>query len=73
VCSSDLNNQNLLELRPEQGGGFRTTDKADAPVETRMTFRADPAGNAISLSRVRLGAWGIQDLLEGQVLLTPAE
>jgi len=68
-----INNQNLLELRPEPGSEFRTSERADAPVETRMTFRADSAGNAISLSRVRLSAWGIQDLLEGQVLLTPVE
>jgi hypothetical protein len=55
--------QELLELRPEQGS---------VPSD-RMVYSVDSAGEAaLSLSRVRLGAAGIQNLLEGQITLTPA-
>jgi hypothetical protein len=54
---------NLLELRPEQG---------ESSPENRMVYRIDPAGNAaLSLSRVRLGTMGIQDMLETPITLTP--
>ncbi|GHV95914.1 hypothetical protein AGMMS50293_22340 [Spirochaetia bacterium] len=49
-------------------------DNAD---DSRMVYRVDAAHNAgaanVSLSRVRLGATGIQDLHEGVVVLTRAE
>jgi hypothetical protein len=55
--------QELLELRPDQAGG----------PSDRMVYSVDSAGEAaLSLSRVRLGAAGVQNLLEGQVTLTPA-
>jgi hypothetical protein len=51
----------LLELRPEN----------EDPVKNRTVYRVEAAGNtALSLSRVRLGAAVIQDMLEGQVTLT---
>jgi hypothetical protein len=58
-------NQDLLELRPESAG--------KSAGENRMIYRIDPAGAGLSLSRVRLGAAGIQDLHEGQVVLTAVE
>jgi hypothetical protein len=55
--------QDLLELRPEQG---------NVPSD-RMVYSIDSAGEAaLSLSRVRLGSAGVQNLLEGQITLTPA-
>jgi hypothetical protein len=55
--------QDLLELRPDQASG----------PSDRMVYSVDSAGEAaLSLSRVRLGAAGIQNLLEGQITLTPA-
>jgi hypothetical protein len=54
--------QDLLELRPENAGKSAGAD--------RMVYRIDPANAGLSLSRVRLGAAGIQDLHEGQVVLS---
>jgi hypothetical protein len=55
--------QELLELR---------ADQRDIPSD-RMVYSVDSAGEAaLSLSRVKLGAAGIQNLLEGQITLTPA-
>ena len=54
---------NLLELRPDDGNN-------DA--ENRMVYRIDASSNAVlSLSRVRIGNSGIQDILEPPVILTP--
>jgi hypothetical protein len=55
--------QDLLELRPNQANV--TSD--------RMVYSVDSAGEAaLSLSRVRLGSAGVQNLIEGQITLTPA-
>jgi hypothetical protein len=55
--------QDLLELRPDQG---------DFPAD-RMVFSVDSAGDAaFSLSRVRISSAGVQNMLEGQITLTPA-
>ena len=74
----------LLELRPEGGGGATVPGSAgNTPHATaRMVYRLDaaregdagtPSFGALSLSRVRLGATGIQDLHEGAITLSPAE
>jgi hypothetical protein len=83
-----INGQELLELRPEQNGGFRFGGSAAAGSETgahpaRETYRVevpapgergnrDPRKN-FSLSRVRLGARGIQDLHEAAISLSVTE
>jgi hypothetical protein len=55
-----VDDHELLELRPDE----RT--------ETRMIYKTEALGTAaLSLSRVRLGTTGIQDLLETPVTLTP--
>ena len=51
----------LLEMRPEERTG------------NRMTYRVDSTGSRLSLSRVRLGTNGAQDLFEVPVILTPVE
>jgi hypothetical protein len=71
-----VNGQELLELRPE------AAERPDAKTEnnSRLVFRVETVrkgenseGPGLSLSRIRLGATGIQDLHEGLVMLTPAE
>jgi len=55
-----VNEDNLLELRSDEGA------------ESRMVYRVDASANgALSLSRVRIGNTGIQDMLEPPVTLTP--
>jgi hypothetical protein len=54
---------NLLELR---------ADDANNNTEDRMVYRIETSSNAaLSLSRVRIGNNGIQDMLEPPVTLTP--
>jgi len=60
-----VNEQKLLELRPEGN------DPQNG--ENRMVYRVDTKGNDIFLFKVRLGAGGIQDLLEPPIMLTKAE
>ncbi|MDR0315385.1 MAG: pallilysin-related adhesin [Treponema sp.] len=75
-----VNGQNLLELRPEpQVRGSESRDNSN----TRLIYLVDTAGKNdertnsapenLSLSRVRLGATGIQYLHEGQITLMPVE
>jgi hypothetical protein len=59
--------QELLELRPEQGNAERGAS------ENRTVYRVSASGAALILSRVRLGAAGVHDMLEGQIMLIPAE
>ena len=73
----------LLELRPgpEYAHVLRTLVSANGNFDDRHVFRVagitgNPQGgvpNYMSLSRVRLGASGIQDLHEAQIVLTRAE
>lgn len=80
-----INGQELLELRPEQNGGLRPEGAAGAGPEyggrpVRETYRVEaavPTGGEnqgprknFTLSRVRLGARGIQDLHEAAISLS---
>jgi len=53
---------NLLELRPDDG---------NSGSEDRMVYKIDTSNAVLSLSRVRIGNNGIQDMLEPPVTLTP--
>jgi hypothetical protein len=74
-----VNGQELLELRPlekryDSPGGAANGTKNEAAA--RMVYRIDipkTESASLSLSRVRLGASGIQDLHERTITLTPAE
>jgi hypothetical protein len=63
-----VGNHDLLELRPEKSG-------AAAQGEDRLTYSLTAMENPdnLSLSRVRLGAAGIQELHEIPVILTKAQ
>ena len=74
------NNRELLELRPEPA---TRPGEAKAEPSVRLVYQIEPqaarkteTGDAasvplnVTLSRVRLGAMGIQDLHEGQITLT---
>jgi len=79
--------EDLLELRPESSyAGFFAAHSAgvQSPADGRQVFRVtgitrnaqgrpDAHPEQIALSRVRLGASGIQELHEGQIVLTRAE
>jgi hypothetical protein len=71
-----INNQELLELRPDTGN-IREAKSEDSRMVYRIDkTRKDSPGNSpeiLALTRIRLGAAGIQDLHEGAVILTPAE
>jgi hypothetical protein len=57
-----VDNQELLELRPDSAG----------EQTTRMIYKVEAAGSsALILSRVRLGTIGIQDMHEPPITLTP--
>jgi len=58
-----INEYNLLELRSDEGNNS---------TESRMAYRIDDSSSnaALSLSRVRVGNNGIQDMLEPPVILT---
>jgi len=55
----EIDNNELLELRPDNGS------------ETRMVYKTENAAGVKLLSRVRIGTNGIHDLLEPPVTLTP--
>ncbi|MDR1238524.1 MAG: pallilysin-related adhesin [Treponema sp.] len=76
-----VNGQELLELRPEQGSSFRP-ERGTETGGGREIYRVDAApgdsgaGGArksLSLSRVRLGTMGVQELHEGIISLNAAE
>jgi len=56
-----VDDNDLLELRPEGGS------------EDRLVYKAENAAGVIILSRVRVGITGIHDLLEPAVTLTPVQ
>jgi hypothetical protein len=59
-----VDNNELLELR--------SSEKTEN--DTRIIYRVEPTGSSsLSLSRVRLGTAGIQDLFETVIILTPVE
>lgn len=60
----DINGNELLEMRPENG---------ETALENRMVYRIENTAGVRILSRVRLGTNGIQDLLEPPITLTPVE
>jgi hypothetical protein len=77
-----VDSQELLEFRPRRETELRREDGAgadrkiyriEAAFKSRESTGADRAGGNLSLSRVRLGTKGIQDLHEGAIMLTPAE
>jgi hypothetical protein len=53
-----INNNDLLELRPEGGD------------ENRLVYKVEPVAGVLILSRVKVGINGVQDLLEPPVTLT---
>jgi hypothetical protein len=66
-----VNGQELLELRPDQGKGEQGREiylVQDSKKEEKPGSRG-----ILGLSKVRLGANGIEDLHEGLITLTPAE
>jgi hypothetical protein len=67
-----VGNHNLLELRPERSGVAANNDPQGGD---RLTYSLTAMENPenLSLSRVRLGAGGIQDLHEIPVILTKAQ
>ncbi|MDR2478683.1 MAG: pallilysin-related adhesin [Treponema sp.] len=72
-----VSGQDLIELRPDAVTGGDTRAEPDSG--PRQIYRIEPArkGNVppanLTISRVRLGAMGIQDLHEGQIILTLAQ
>jgi len=67
-----VDNQQLLELRPDTANATR--DIKDIKIEdSRIVYRVDKSRDILSLSRIRLGSIGIQDLHEGVITLTPTE
>jgi hypothetical protein len=78
-----VNGQELLELRPEQDSPFRPERAADPETRGgREIYRVEAAPpepgktearKNLSLSRVRLGTMGIQDLHEGIISLNAPE
>jgi hypothetical protein len=65
-----VNGQELLEFRPEAAATARTVYRVDNARSGAST--PDSSSGSLSLSRVRLGATGIQDLHEGVITLTVA-
>ena len=64
-----VDDQQLLELRPDTGNTVREIKTNDS----RIVYRVDKSRDILSLSRIRLGSTGIQELHEGIITLTPAE
>jgi len=54
-----VDDNDLIELRPEEGD------------ENRLVYKAEMGASVLILSRVRVGTQGVQDLLEPPVTLTP--
>ncbi|MCL2066291.1 MAG: pallilysin-related adhesin [Treponema sp.] len=71
----NVNGNELLELRPEQERNSERTGSQDETIfSSRMTFRIGNTGrNSLTLTRVRLGTSGLQELHEGLVILNPVE
>jgi hypothetical protein len=78
-----INGQDFLELRHTPPAGPRTVDDPEAKSknDARLIYRIDPvrktgaespARGSLNLSRIRLGATGVQDLHEGMITLSPA-
>jgi hypothetical protein len=72
-----VDGRDLLELHPEpeaRGGDGNTAPRLIYQVESaRKNEPGSFPAESLSLSRVRLGAMGIQDIHEGLITLTPAE
>jgi hypothetical protein len=73
-----INGQELLELRPDTGNSLREIKDEDS--SPRMVYRIEKSRKDsrnspenLTLTRIQLGAAGIQDRHEGTVILTPAE
>jgi hypothetical protein len=68
-----VGNHDLLELRPERGGGNSANSGSQG--DDRLTYSLTAMENPenLSLSRVRLGASGIQELHDIPVILTRAQ
>jgi hypothetical protein len=64
------NGQELLELRPEAAASARMVYRVESARSGDSA--SDHSSGSLSLSRVRLGATGIQDLHEGIITLTVA-
>ncbi|GHV53582.1 hypothetical protein AGMMS49579_12610 [Spirochaetia bacterium] len=66
--------QELLELRPDNPAGGSLAGSPAGTAAVRETYQVERAGEggALSLSRIRIGAMGIQNLHEGVIALTPA-
>jgi hypothetical protein len=69
-----VGNHDLLELRPERNGATVNVNNGSQGDE-RLTYSLTAMENPenLSLSRVRLGATGIQELHEIPVILTKAQ
>jgi hypothetical protein len=61
----DIENQRALELRP-------LADPRSNQENDRETYRVESSGDNLILSRIRIGARGIQDLHEPAITLSPA-
>ena len=73
-----VNNQELLELRPEQSGAQSGGAQSGAKKnngENRLIYKlsAMEKGEGLSLVRVRLGAVGIHEIHEAPVIMTKAQ
>jgi hypothetical protein len=78
-----VNGQELLELRPESAGETRIAGlKPENANPGRLVYRVEPlrktgaensSFESLTLSPVRLGAGGIQELHEGMITLSPAQ
>jgi hypothetical protein len=64
-----INDQEVLELRNGTSSGGSLAENSSS---IRETYRVERPGDNISLSRIRIGTTGIQDLHEGAIALTPA-
>ncbi|MDR2717987.1 MAG: pallilysin-related adhesin [Treponema sp.] len=68
-----INNQELLELRPEHNGVHNGAKKDNG--ENRLIYKLSSMekSESLSLIRVRLGAVGVHELHEAPVILTKAQ
>ncbi|GHV91050.1 hypothetical protein AGMMS50268_15530 [Spirochaetia bacterium] len=74
---SKINDQEILELRADNTPGGPESPGGNS-ASLRETYRVDRSGSSgsaenLSLSRIRIGAMGIQDLHEGAIALTQAK
>jgi hypothetical protein len=72
-----INNQELLELRPERSGALNGTQNGakNDNGENRLTYKLSgmEKNQSLSLLRVRLGAAGVHELHEVPIILTKAQ